>query len=637
MLTSRPRLVTSGAFLLLAELALLTTVGCGESGLVASPSGGQTAANEPALAGGPSAPAAAAPSVVGASGTNANGESGPGGCAAFDSAFGAIQKLIFENKGCTASACHGQAAVGGLDLRAEHSYAQLVDAKANGSANARVRPGSATTSYLYEKLRAASEPGSVQIAGSPMPIGAPPLTQNELEAIRLWIYKGAPRTGSVKNDATGVELSSLLEACLPPAMQVAIEPLPVPGAAEGIQLKMPPYEMKAATEGESCVPFAYDLTQQVPAAYKDEAKNVVYVKSHWSRQDPTSHHMVVWRPFTGWVPNPNDGTWHCAGGSNPKASCNPDHGSADCAGGGVCAGKTFNGTYCTDEFGDTNAVFGNGNSGGNIFNAVLGGLQVLLSGMPEQLAGTQSPQERIEPVDGVYWEIPLKGVLWYNSHAFNVWDKPTTLHAWSNFYFAEKRERRMIGYNHVANKTPHGLAPFSEKSYCKSYTVPQNYSIATMSGHTHRHGERFWVNGPRGDQLYENFDYNDPKYTRFTPYLDFPSADPAQRTLEFCATFNNGVKKDGSFDPKLVTRASKMPPYAGCTPVACVAGKVGASCAADAECDSTPGAGDGDCDACPITSGTTTENEMFVLRLWLVAPVGDNGAAAQGVNLDALF
>ena len=80
-----------------------------------------------------------------------------------------------------------------------------------------------------------------------------------------------------------------------------------------------------------------------------------------------------------------------------------------------------------------------------------------------------------------------------------------------------------------------------------------------------------------------------------------------------------------------------MPPYAGCTPVACVAGKVGASCVADADCDATPAAGDGDCDACPITSGTTTENEMFVLRAWLVAPIGDDGSAANGVNIDALF
>ena len=42
-------------------------------------------------------------------------------------------------------------------------------------------------------------------------------------------------------------------------------------------------------------------------------------------------------------------------------------------------------------------------------------------------------------------------------------------------------------------------------------------------------------------------------------------------------------------------------------------GTVAAPCGQDTDCDSTPGAGDGWCDACPITGGESTENEMFVL------------------------
>lgn len=59
-----------------------------------------------------------------------------------------------------------------------------------------------------------------------------------------------------------------------------------------------------------------------------------------------------------------------------------------------------------------------------------------------------------------------------------------------------------------------------------------------------------------------------------------------------------------------------MPDRTTCRPVACVEGRVGEPCTGtgdDASCDSTPGAGDGWCDACPITAGATTENEMFVL------------------------
>ena len=32
-----------------------------------------------------------------------------------------------------------------------------------------------------------------------------------------------------------------------------------------------------------------------------------------------------------------------------------------------------------------------------------------------------------------------------------------------------------------------------------------------------------------------------------------------------------------------------------------------------AACDTVPGAGDGECDACPVAFGTTTEDEMFIL------------------------
>jgi len=32
----------------------------------------------------------------------------------------------------------------------------------------------------------------------------------------------------------------------------------------------------------------------------------------------------------------------------------------------------------------------------------------------------------------------------------------------------------------------------------------------------------------------------------------------------------------------------------------------------DASCDTSPGAGDGWCDACRITGGESTENEMFL-------------------------
>ena len=538
------------------------------------------------------------------------------GCATFDGSFAAIQKVIFEGHGCTAGTCHGEAKSGGLDLRPDAAYANLVDVASTNSKHARVQPGSATESFLYEKLRAATEPGSVDINGSPMPVSAAPLSKDELAAVKLWIFKGAPQTGSVSDAVAHIDVGSLLDACLPPAKAMPVKPLTAPPAEEGIQFILPPYALAAGAEVENCVPFAYDFTSKVPAQYKDEARNVMFVKSSHVRQDPVSHHMVVWNPGTALTTiMPSDPEWTCRGGAQAGVHCDATKGSADCGAEGVCAGPMTNGTLCGI---DTSSITSDNPDPA----AALSVLWELFAsgGLPAQLANTQSPQEYLPPIDGVYWEIPLRGVLWFNSHAFNLTDEETTLNARMNFYYAQDRKRQMVPHNEVRNEVPVGQAPFTTKTYCATYEVPQNNSIAIMAGHTHRRGQRFWVTDAAGKQVYENFVYNDPAYTRYDPWLEFPAADPAQRSLEFCATFNNGLKEDGSPDLDLVTRASRMPERTSCTPVACVAGKVMAACTTDADCDTAMGAGDGSCDACPITGGVTTENEMFVLMPWLILP-----------------
>ena len=82
------------------------------------------------------------------------------------------------------------------------------------------------------------------------------------------------------------------------------------------------------------------------------------------------------------------------------------------------------------------------------------------------------------------------------------------------------------------------------------------------------------------------------------------------------------MNEDGTPNVETVTRASRIPQSARetigmCSPVACVnEGAVGRACNGendDATCDTTPGKGDGDCDACRITGGESTENEMFIL------------------------
>ena len=123
--------------------------------------------------------------------------------------------------------------------------------------------------------------------------------------------------------------------------------------------------------------------------------------------------------------------------------------------------------------------------------------------------------------------------------------------------------------------------------------------------------------------LYTSLAYADPTVARFDPPLRLGGAGSSeeQRTLTYCALYDNGAS-----DPTDVKRRSTSPPATAgfpggpcATPVGCTAGRIGAPCSGaspsqrDASCDSAPALGDGECDACAVAFGTTTEDEMFVL------------------------
>ena len=72
--------------------------------------------------------------------------------------YDAIQATIFEAKGCTASSCHGDAALGGLDLRPGASFDALVRQSSTiATSMKRVFPGDQDLSLLYHKLAAGTE------------------------------------------------------------------------------------------------------------------------------------------------------------------------------------------------------------------------------------------------------------------------------------------------------------------------------------------------------------------------------------------------------------------------------------------------------------------------------------------------
>jgi hypothetical protein len=240
------------------------------------------------------------------------------------------------------------------------------------------------------------------------------------------------------------------------------------------------------------------------------------------------------------------------------------------------------------------------------------------------VATAQTAQYYRAPRDGLYETFPLRGLLYWNSHAFNLTNTKTELNVWVNLFYAKdpKHEVRTVAVTDKIGIAA-GQAPFTIKNYCSTWTAPQHAQMYQLSSHTHKRGSNFTVDDPEGKRIYTSAIYSDPVELLFDPPMVFDSEDPAKRTLKYCADFNNGLTKDGTPDTDLVTKLSTMPDRTTCKPVACASGKIGAACNGpddDAACDSKPGAGDGSCDACTITGGQTTENEMFVLSPSIVVP-----------------
>jgi len=246
-------------------------------------------------------------------------EPAPEACQDFASTFEAIQETIFEKRQCTNETCHGSSSAGGLDLRPAVAYENLIEVPATGADGIRVVPGDRERSLLYAKLEAATRPGSVEIAGAPMPVGSDPLTENELEAVRIWISGAAPRDGNVDGTA------ALLDACLPEAEPVTILPLSPPDPEVGVQFVMPEVELGAGQEQELCFATFYDFTGRIPERFLDPTGNYFRIRAQELRQDPNSHHLVL--SHSG-VPredidHPAFPAWTCAGGDNSGQVCNP--------------------------------------------------------------------------------------------------------------------------------------------------------------------------------------------------------------------------------------------------------------------------------------------------------------------------
>lgn len=540
-------------------------------------------------------------------------------CDDFSGSFERIQSIVFDGYNCTNSSCHGGGAnAGGLDLSPEVAYQNLfrVDSTANLlEAQQRVYPGEQKFSFLYNKLEAASVAGTALPTGGgqPMPIGGLPLTDDHLEALRLWIRGGAPEFSDVDDVAT------LLGCSQPtPSQANKIEPPAAPPLGEGVQFVSGPWTVAADSENEVCYATYYDL-EKTPGLLPEWAKtdcegnysnydgSCMATNSQVLTQDPQSHHSII-NVYVGTagVDDPGWGEWQCLNGPNAGMSCDPERiGEPVSQGGADCGGDLY---VCGTPAKKSTACIGWGPRDLRIRQVGMGGAQVPISVNELQ--------------EGVYGILPTKGVIAWNSHAFNLSDQDTTVEQYNNFTFAPADARQFRNRSIFDSRWifAANVPPFEQKTYCSTYTIPQGARLTSLSSHAHQRGVHWqtWLppNDPscRPDTGCEPNDrpadyvsriYNDPLEIEYDPPLEFDSDDLTQRTFKYCSTYDNGLEF-----PELLKRNSTS---VGTTCVGrayCVGGATpGLSCGSD---DSVCGDG-GSCDACPVVGGVTTEDEMFIL------------------------
>jgi cysteine-rich repeat protein len=553
-----------------------------------------------------------------------------GGCIgqSFASTWDAIYQKVFVENGCTSAICHGASpGQGNLDLTPASAHADLVNAPSTSSPLDRVEPGDEDLSFLYGKLWYAK--GGPAVPGSPMPVGLPPISDDLLEAVRLWIRAGGPATGVVEGTAP------LLDSCLPPATPNKIPPLPPADPSLGIYLYSPPWDLPAQSETEVCYATYYDVTSIVPAQYHTPCpswmggSSQTCFKYHSTefRQDPQSHHSIVhvYRGAYDWT-DPGWGTWTCHGGANAGMACNPTNigvlapAGADCGPQSGCAGSLVHTAGCV-FYGPPDYGFNNN--------------------LAPSFGGAQEAVYDQEFADGVFNVLPLKSIVVWNHHAFNLTTFDTTMEQYMNLYYAAPADQ-LYQAQSLFDDTEifvMNVPPFESREYCRTFTFPLNARIFDLSSHTHKRGKLFRIWAPPqtsctassgclpdpGVPIYQSTEYNDPVRLEFDPPWHLSSTTASNRRIKFCSKYDNGET-----DINEVKRQSTSPipvlPVGGPCPDAetrCIGGpQHNQLCNGNhAFCGSSPGLGDGMCDACPLEGGITTEDEMFIaLGTYYIAP-----------------
>ena len=525
-----------------------------------------------------------------------------GQATAFASTFAASRRSSSSKHGCTEQVCHGSAANRAASTcRPTSPTRTCFEVPSTASTLERVEPGDKRRSFLWLKLAAATDP-RFRARRDPRGADAERAAAAQRRRARAGAALDLRRRARRPARCAGTEHAARR---LPAAGRAdhhrAARPPPAPG--EGVQFVMPPWQLPANSEHEICFATYYDITDQVPEEFQDPSGQFFRFARHRAASgsaEPSPDPELRYHRRRPASTIPSFGAWTCKRRRARRASVRADRPRRRAAA-GLCASALKQSFACIGygprERGDRVGFADRRRAAG---------------------AGVTSSY-----ADGVFAQIPMKGILYWNSHAFNLTDEDTTMHARLNYYFADGpalpgRSRsstpRTI-FSRQRRRSP-------TQTICNDHVLPQGARLFQLTSHTHKRGKHFTVDaaGRHADLRELRLQRSGRAALRSAAGVRLAGPGGAHAALLLAVQQRRERRRlarpdDG--DARLARAAERQcAAFRPCTPVACVAGKVGAACNGvddDATCDSSPGAGDGECDACPITGGESTENEMFIL------------------------
>lgn len=180
---------------------------------------------------------------------------------------------------CATSGCHASTSDASytqhnLLLTSATAYENLFNissknAVAKAAGLVRVKPGDYSNSLLFQKIdcQATAQYGAL------MPLGGPNLTLGQIEFIKQWIIKGAPKTGSVVDETILANNTVCTKVFVP---------MQAPAATEGFQLAINAFTVSPNSEREV---FVNRITPNT---------STVYVNKFILQGRPNSHHFVLY-------------------------------------------------------------------------------------------------------------------------------------------------------------------------------------------------------------------------------------------------------------------------------------------------------------------------------------------------------